>query len=106
MSRDHPVHRYVSTFPPPFLPLVVRGVSLPVSSVLSPSRVFSVPIARSLLLPTMMLMRPDMFSFTYPNGEPQTPTKTPSSAALDSFTTPKLESSFFDPRVTWDTADP
>lgn len=47
-----------------------------------------------------------MFSFSYPNGEPQTPTRTPSSAALDSFTTPKLESSFFDPRVTWDTADP
>ncbi|KAJ5578760.1 Zinc finger PHD-finger [Penicillium hispanicum] len=47
-----------------------------------------------------------MFSFSYPNGEPQTPTRTPTTAALDSFTTPKLESSFFDPRVTWDTADP
>lgn len=51
-------------------------------------------------------MRPDMFSFSYPNGEPQTPTRTPTTAAFDSFTTPKLESSFFDPRVTWDTADP
>ncbi|KAJ5642450.1 Zinc fingerPHD-finger [Penicillium lividum] len=47
-----------------------------------------------------------MFSFSYPNGEPQTPTRTPTTAAIDSFTTPKLESSFFDPRVTWDTADP
>ncbi|KAJ6121169.1 Zinc finger PHD-finger [Penicillium sp. IBT 18751x] len=54
----------------------------------------------------MMLMRPDMFSFSYPSGEPQTPTRTPTTAAFDSFTTPKLESSFFDPRVTWDTADP
>lgn len=35
-------------------------------------------------------------------GEPQTPTRAPH---LDSFT-PKLESSFFDPRVTWDTSDP
>ncbi|KAJ5625241.1 hypothetical protein N7510_001550 [Penicillium lagena] len=41
-----------------------------------------------------------MFSF-----EPQTPTRTPTTAN-DSFHTPKLESSFFDPRVTWDTADP
>lgn len=54
----------------------------------------------------MMLMYPAMFSFSYPNGEPQTPKRTPTTAAFDSFTTPKLESSFFDPRVTWDTADP
>ncbi|KAJ5205032.1 Zinc finger PHD-finger [Penicillium cinerascens] len=54
----------------------------------------------------MMLMRPAMFSFSYPTGEPQTPTRTPTTTAFDSFTTPKLESSFFDPRVTWDTADP
>ncbi|KAJ5682976.1 hypothetical protein N7462_006141 [Penicillium macrosclerotiorum] len=47
-----------------------------------------------------------MFSFSYPNGEPQTPTRTPTTTAFDSFSTPKLESSFFDPRVTWDTADP
>ncbi|KAJ5894911.1 Zinc finger PHD-finger [Penicillium taxi] len=48
-----------------------------------------------------------MFSFNlYPNGEPQTPTRTPNTSSFDSFTTPKLESSFFDPRVTWDTADP
>ncbi|KAJ5673668.1 Zinc finger PHD-finger [Penicillium longicatenatum] len=53
-----------------------------------------------------MLIHPAMFSFSYPNGEPQTPTRTPTTAAFDSFTTPKLESSFFDPRVTWDTADP
>ncbi|KAJ5581429.1 hypothetical protein N7535_000049 [Penicillium sp. DV-2018c] len=46
-----------------------------------------------------------MFSFSYPNGEPQTPTRTPH-AFGDSFQTPKLESSFFDPRVTWDTSDP
>ena len=53
-----------------------------------------------------MLIHPAMFSFSYPNGEPQTPTRTPTTTAFDSFTTPKLESSFFDPRVTWDTADP
>ncbi|KAJ5925809.1 Zinc finger PHD-finger [Penicillium verhagenii] len=53
-----------------------------------------------------MLIHPAMFSFSYPNGEPQTPTRTPTTSAFDSFTTPKLESSFFDPRVTWDTADP
>lgn len=47
-----------------------------------------------------------MFSFSYSTGEPQTPTRTPTTTAFDSFTTPKLESSFFDPRVTWDTADP
>lgn len=52
-----------------------------------------------------MLMNPAMFSFSYPSGEPQTPTRTPTTQPLDSFT-PKLESSFFDPRVTWDTADP
>ncbi|KAJ5422858.1 hypothetical protein N7445_010966 [Penicillium cf. griseofulvum] len=49
-------------------------------------------------------MDPFMFSFSYPNGEPQTPTRTPNT--FDSFHTPKLESSFFDPRVTWDTSDP
>lgn len=48
---------------------------------------------------------PPVHSFSYP-GEPQTPTRTPTTHPLDSFTTPKLESSFFDPRVTWDTADP
>lgn len=53
-----------------------------------------------------MLIHPAMFSFNFPNGEPQTPTRTPTASTLDSFTTPKLESSFFDPRVTWDTADP
>ncbi|KAJ5286607.1 Zinc finger PHD-finger [Penicillium angulare] len=53
-----------------------------------------------------MLIHPAMLSFSYPNGEPQTPTRTPTTGAIDSFTTPKLESSFFDPRVTWDTADP
>ncbi|KAM5475357.1 hypothetical protein MauCBS54593_001045 [Microsporum audouinii] len=42
-------------------------------------------------------------SFTDPNVEPQTPTRTPTTS---SFETPKLESSFYDPRVTWDTADP
>lgn len=49
-----------------------------------------------------------MSSFSYPNGEPQTPTRTPTAAAFgDSpFQTPKIESSFYDPRVTWDTADP
>jgi hypothetical protein len=48
------------------------------------------------------------FSFSYSNGEPQTPTRTPTSAAFAdaAFQTPKFESSFYDPRVTWDTADP
>lgn len=45
------------------------------------------------------------FSFSQPNGEPQTPTRTPSFGD-STFQTPKLESSFYDPRVTWDTADP
>ncbi|KAE8355955.1 hypothetical protein BDV28DRAFT_127921 [Aspergillus coremiiformis] len=47
-------------------------------------------------------------SFSYPNGEPQTPTRTPPTTVFDdsAFQTPKLESSFFDPRVTWDTSDP
>lgn len=52
-----------------------------------------------------LLMDSFMFSFSYPNGEPQTPTRTPNTFG-DSFHTPKLESSFFDPRVTWDTSDP
>ncbi|KAK2762305.1 hypothetical protein FQN54_001315 [Arachnomyces sp. PD_36] len=49
-----------------------------------------------------------MSSFNFPNGEPQTPTRTPTSPrfADTSFQTPKLESSFYDPRVTWNTADP
>lgn len=48
------------------------------------------------------------FSFSYSNGEPQTPTRTPTSTAFAdaAFQTPKFESSFYDPRVTWDTADP
>ncbi|KAL2853339.1 hypothetical protein BJY01DRAFT_232266 [Aspergillus pseudoustus] len=60
----------------------------------------------------MMLMEPSvLFSFSYPNGEPQTPTRTPPTsffgdATFQTFQTPKLESSFFDPRVTWDTSDP
>ncbi|OJJ45780.1 hypothetical protein ASPZODRAFT_133649 [Penicilliopsis zonata CBS 506.65] len=52
-------------------------------------------------------------SFSYPTAEPQTPTRTPTIIATTAvglsepaFQTPKLESSFFDPRVTWDTADP
>lgn len=51
-----------------------------------------------------MLMSSFPFSFNQPNGEPQTPTRTPSFG--DSFQTAKLESSFYDPRVTWDTSDP
>ena len=49
-----------------------------------------------------------MLSFNYPNGEPQTPTRTPTATIFgdNAFQTPKLESSFFDPRVTWDTSDP
>ncbi|EQL34794.1 hypothetical protein, variant [Blastomyces dermatitidis ATCC 26199] len=47
-------------------------------------------------------------SFNYSNGDPQTPKRTPTSAAFgeSAFQTPKLESSFYDPRVTWNTADP
>ncbi|THC87485.1 hypothetical protein EYZ11_013071 [Aspergillus tanneri] len=49
-----------------------------------------------------------MLSFSYPNVEPQTPTRTPPAAVFgdSALQTPKLESSFFDPRVTWDTSDP
>lgn len=49
-----------------------------------------------------------MTSFNYPTAEPQTPTRTPTTTILgdSAFQTPKLESSFFDPRVTWDTSDP
>lgn len=56
----------------------------------------------------MLIDRTHSVSFSYSNGEPQTPTRTPTSAAFGdtAFQTPKLESSFFDPRVTWDTADP
>ena len=47
------------------------------------------------------------YSFSYHSGQPPTPTKTPTSASFNqSFETPKLESSFYDPRVTWNTADP
>lgn len=46
-------------------------------------------------------------SFSYPSRQPPTPTRTPTSATFaQSFETPKQESSFFDPRVTWDTANP
>ena len=47
-------------------------------------------------------------SFSDRGGEPPTPTKTPTSATFlhTSFDTPKQESSFYDPRVTWNTADP
>ncbi|KAL4873787.1 hypothetical protein BDV12DRAFT_207539 [Aspergillus spectabilis] len=57
---------------------------------------------------SMILTEPSvLFSFSYPNGEPQTPTRTPTTFFGDAaFQTPKLESSFFDPRVTWDTSDP
>ncbi|KAL4915533.1 hypothetical protein BDW62DRAFT_212659 [Aspergillus aurantiobrunneus] len=57
----------------------------------------------------MILTEPSgLFSFSYPNGEPQTPTRTPPTTFFGdaAFQTPKLESSFFDPRVTWDTSDP
>jgi hypothetical protein len=50
-----------------------------------------------------------MFSSnSFNQGEPPTPTQTPTSATFDEkeFQTPKPESSFYDPRVTWNTADP
>ncbi|KAL8670167.1 MAG: hypothetical protein Q9168_005281 [Polycauliona sp. 1 TL-2023] len=46
-------------------------------------------------------------NFSYPTGQPPTPTRTPTSASFtQTFDTPKQESSFYDPRVTWNTADP
>ncbi|KAL8810016.1 MAG: hypothetical protein Q9200_002912 [Gallowayella weberi] len=46
-------------------------------------------------------------SFSYPTGQPPTPTRTPTSASFaQGFETPRQESSFYDPRVTWNTADP
>ncbi|KAL8997089.1 MAG: hypothetical protein Q9188_006417 [Gyalolechia gomerana] len=46
-------------------------------------------------------------AFSYPSGQPPTPTGTPTSATFpQTFETPKQESSFYDPRVTWNTADP
>ena len=47
-------------------------------------------------------------SFDYSHGQPPTPTRTPTSATFSPrvFRTPKVESSFYDPRVTWNTADP
>ncbi|KAL8779990.1 MAG: hypothetical protein Q9213_006679 [Squamulea squamosa] len=46
-------------------------------------------------------------NFSYPTGQPPTPTRTPISASFtQGFETPKQESSFYDPRVTWNTADP
>ena len=61
----------------------------------------------SLQLYKMMLMEP-IFSFNQPAGEPHTPSRTPSSSLFgdSTFQTPKVESSFYDPRVTWDTSDP
>ena len=48
-----------------------------------------------------------IFSFSE-SAQPLTPTRTPTSATFlqTSFETPKQESSFYDPRVTWNTADP
>lgn len=55
-----------------------------------------------------MLMCSIVYSFSYSCGQPPTPTGTPTSATFGQsfFSTPKAESSFYDPRVTWDTADP
>ena len=55
-----------------------------------------------------MLTYNTSYSFSYPSGQPPTPTKTPTSATFspNAFQTPKAESSFYDPRVTWNTADP
>ncbi|MCJ1435631.1 hypothetical protein MMC27_005006 [Xylographa pallens] len=45
---------------------------------------------------------------SFSHGQPPTPTRTPTSATFTQnvFQTPKAESSFYDPRVTWNTADP
>ena len=52
-----------------------------------------------------MLIR-DRNSFSH--GQPPTPTQTPTLTTFEDveFPTPKAESSFYDPRVTWNTADP
>lgn len=82
---------------------------IPVRLLLPPSLLQPTLVTRSLgRLENMLLTDLAMFSFNYPNGEPQTPTRTPTAAVFgdSAFQTPKLESSFFDPRVTWDTSDP
>ena len=44
---------------------------------------------------------------SFDQRQPPTPTRTPTSQSFgDVFKTPKFESSFYDPRVTWNTADP
>ena len=44
---------------------------------------------------------------SFEQRQPPTPTRTPTSPSLgDFFQTPKVESSFYDPRVNWNTADP
>ncbi|KAL9009356.1 MAG: hypothetical protein Q9173_005610 [Seirophora scorigena] len=56
-----------------------------------------------------MSFEPPTYSFSYPSAQPPTPTRTPTSATFaQSFgwETPRQESSFYDPRVTWNTADP
>ncbi|MCJ1248220.1 hypothetical protein MMC30_005437 [Trapelia coarctata] len=46
--------------------------------------------------------------YSFNRGQPPTPTQTPTSTTFEEkeFPTPKAESSFYDPRVTWNTADP
>ncbi|MCJ1475467.1 hypothetical protein MMC13_004129 [Lambiella insularis] len=46
--------------------------------------------------------------YSFSHQQPPTPTRTPTSATFGQnvFQTPKAESSFYDPRVTWNTADP
>ena len=46
-------------------------------------------------------------TYSFDQQQPPTPTRTPTSPSFgDVFKTPKFESSFYDPRVTWNTADP
>lgn len=124
MSWDQPIHRYV----PRFITLIHLSSSSSVDLLLYfPPHLPHLPsllhifLSYPCFLPfasdisifgrmcSMILTEPSaLLSFSYPNGEPQTPTRTPPTTFFSdaTFQTPKLESSFFDPRVTWDTSDP
>ncbi|KAL8950295.1 MAG: hypothetical protein Q9222_003661 [Ikaeria aurantiellina] len=77
------------------IPAICPEHHLPCPNIFSPPR------------PSQSANGNSVHSFSYPSGQPPTPTRTPTSATFaQSFETPKQESSFYDPRVTWNTADP